>query len=79
MKIKKTLNLALAVALALSVVFSAPAQVVCAANDRSPFTDVKTSDWFFDYVLEAYDDGVMTPVLTTIPPLVSVSSARSPR
>lgn len=60
MKIKKTLNLALAVALALSVVFSAPAQVVCAANDRSPFTDVKTSDWFFDYVLEAYDDGVMT-------------------
>lgn len=41
MKIKKTLNLALAVALALSVVFSAPAQVVCAANDRSPFTDVK--------------------------------------
>ena len=60
MKAKKKISLALAVLLAISIVFSAPAQVVCAANGRSPFTDVAVTQWYFPYVLEAYDDGVMT-------------------
>ena len=60
MKAKKKISLALAVLLAISIVFSAPAQVVCAANGRSPFTDVAVTQWYFPYVLEAYNDGVMT-------------------
>ena len=70
MRIKKTISLGLTLALALSMItpaLAAPApartdtsKVVCAANGRSPFSDVPSTHWGFNGILTAYEDGVMT-------------------
>lgn len=66
----KKISLGLALALALSLTtpaLAAPApapqaasKVVCAANGRSPFSDVPSTHWGLDGILVAYEDGVMT-------------------
>ena len=61
MKTKKNylsvLSLVLAITMVLGVALTAmqPARM-----ETSPFTDVAVNQWYFPYVLEAYDDGVMT-------------------
>ena len=61
MKTKKNylsvLSLVLAITMVLGVALTAmqPARM-----ETSPFTDVAVTQWYFPYVLEAYDDGVMT-------------------
>ncbi|WP_305141089.1 S-layer homology domain-containing protein [Acutalibacter muris] len=70
MRIKKTISLGLTLVLALSLItpaLAAPApartvtpKVVCAANGRSPFSDVPSTHWGIDGILAAYNDGVMT-------------------
>ena len=68
MRIKKTINLGLTLALALSLITPALAaptpqatsKVVCSANGRSPFSDVPSTHWGIDGILAAYEDGVMT-------------------
>ena len=70
MRAHKKISLGLALALALSLTapaLAAPApvpqatlKVVCAANGRSPFSDVPSTHWGLDGILVAYEDGVMT-------------------
>ena len=70
MRAHKKISLGLALALALSLTapaLAAPApvpqatlKVVCAANGRSPFSDVPSTHWGLDGILAAYEDGVMT-------------------
>ena len=70
MRIKKTISLGLTLVLALSLITptlaaptpapQAPSKVVCAANGRSPFSDVPSTHWGLDGILVAYEDGVMT-------------------
>lgn len=61
MKTKKNylsvLSLVLAITMVLGVALTAmqPARM-----ETSPFTDVAVTQWYFPYVLEAYNDGVMT-------------------
>lgn len=58
MRANKKISLAIALALILS--FIATTKVVCAANGRSPFSDVPSEHWGIDGIIAAYDDGVMT-------------------
>lgn len=58
MRANKKISLAIALALILS--FIATTKVVCAANGRSPFSDVPSDHWGIDGIVAAYDDGVMT-------------------
>lgn len=58
MRANKKISLAIALALILS--FIATTKVVCAANGRSPFSDVPSDHWGIDGIIAAYDDGVMT-------------------
>ena len=70
MRAHKKISLGLALALTLSLAtpaLAAPApapqatsKVVCAANGRSPFSDVPSTHWGIDGILAAYNDGVMT-------------------
>ena len=70
MRAHKKISLGLALALALSLTtpaLAAPApapqaapKVVCAANGRSPFSDVPSTHWGLDGILVAYEDGVRT-------------------
>ena len=70
MRANKKISLGLALALTLSLTapaLAAPApapqaasKVVCAANGRSPFSDVPSTHWGLDGILVAYEDGVMT-------------------
>lgn len=70
MRANKKISLGLALALTLSLTtpaLAAPApapqaapKVVCAANGRSPFSDVPSTHWGLDGILAAYEDGVMT-------------------
>ena len=57
---QEKISLTLVALLASSLAFSAFSQLVFAENGCSSFTDVKTSYWFFEYVLEPYDDDIMT-------------------
>ena len=53
---KKLLSLLLVCTLVLGMVPGA----ALAAETESPFTDVKTTDWFFDAVQYAYDHNLMS-------------------
>ena len=55
-KTKSGKLIAILIALALAM----PYGCITAAADDNPFTDVKDSHWFYDAVLYAYDNGLMT-------------------
>lgn len=55
---KKTISLALAMTLTLSLI--TPALAATPANGSTPFADVDAGQWYADAATAAYNDGVMT-------------------